>query len=269
MQNIIAFVSDFGLDDTWAGICHAVIHEACPQARIVNLAHQIPPFDIRKGAVVTASGVWQLPHAIHLAVVDPGVSGNRQNICIVTRRGTRLIGPDNGLLIPATWRSGGIAEAFAIVPSQLDRQPPSPTFHARDVLAPAAAALACGVDPRALGEPMTPDQLADAPFPRARLEADFVVAEALDVDRFGSVRIGISQDEMGSLGLSVGRVQLSVGHRVLDVPFSRTYAEVEAGQPVLLADASGWLTLAVRSGSAAERYGIEPGELARIRCLTG
>ena len=91
MQNIICFVSDFGLEDTWVGVCHAVIHRACPLARVVDLAHQIPPFDIRKGAAVAAAGVHQLPDAIHLVVVDPGVGGGRADLVLVTERGTRLV----------------------------------------------------------------------------------------------------------------------------------------------------------------------------------
>ncbi|MBN1459885.1 MAG: SAM-dependent chlorinase/fluorinase, partial [Armatimonadetes bacterium] len=147
MQSIICFTSDFGLGDTWVGMCHAVIYRACPQARVVDLAHDIDPFDIRKAAAVAASGVWQLPEAIHLVVVDPGVGGGRRDLCVVTKRGSVLVGPDNGVLVPAIWRAGGIESAFSIVPAQLNFQLPLATFHARDVLAPAAAALACGVEP--------------------------------------------------------------------------------------------------------------------------
>jgi len=139
VQSIICFVSDFGTDDTWVGVCHAVILRACPQARVVDLGHHVPAFDIRKGAATAAAGVFQLPDAIHLVVVDPGVGTGRRDICLMTHGGTTLVGPDNGVLIPASWRSGGIREAYVIDPGKIDFRSPLATFHARDVLAPAAA----------------------------------------------------------------------------------------------------------------------------------
>ena len=120
MQQIIAFASDFGLEDTWVGVCHAIILRACPMAQVVDLGHQLPPFDIRKAAATAAAGVYQLPDAIHLIVVDPGVGGGRRDLCIVTKNGTRLIGPDNGVLIPAALRAGGIESAFALDSAKVD-----------------------------------------------------------------------------------------------------------------------------------------------------
>lgn len=265
MQAIICFTSDFGLDDTWVGICHAMMHQACPQARIVNLSHLVPPYDVRKGAVIAASGVLQLPEAIHLVVVDPTVGGDRRDLVLVCERGTRLVGPDNGLLLPASWRAGGVAHAYAIEPEKLDRKRPLPTFHARDVLAPAAAALACGVEPSELGHPVDPASLTQSPFPPAHHENGTLLAEVLDVDRFGSVRVGVSDDEMRTNQLEGKTLELSFGHRMITVSFGRTFADVPEGEPVAIVDSSGWLTLAVRAGSAAERYGIEPGDPARVR----
>jgi len=265
LQAIICFVSDFGLDDTWVGVCHAVIHRACPQARVVDLSHLVPPFDIRKGAVVCASGVWQLPDAIHLAVVDPGVGGGRRDVCLVTKSGTRLVGPDNGVLLPATWASGGVAEAYAIDPSCLDYRAPLPTFHARDILSPAAALLASGVPPRKVGTAFDPAELEPAPFSSWRIESGEVAADVLDIDRFGSVRIGIAGGELPDAGLDVPTLELGFGHLSVRAPLATTFSDVPEGAPVALVDSSGWLTLAVRMGSASERYGIEPGHTARLK----
>lgn len=265
MQRIICFVSDFGLDDTWVGVCHAVIHRACPQARVVDLAHQLPPFDVRKGAAVAASGVWQLPEAIHLVVVDPGVGGGRRDLCLVTEKGTVLVGPDNGVLIPATWRAGGITEAYAIRAEAITSRPPLPTFHARDILAPAAAAVACGVEPRALGEAVDPADLAPAPFERSHPEGTALVAEVLDIDRFGSIRLGVEAADLDRAGAEGRPVELSFGHLTIKAPLARTFADVAEGDPVALVDSSGWVTLALRAASAAERWGIEPGARVRIR----
>lgn len=267
MQNIICFVSDFGLSDTWVGICRAVIFRACPMVHIVDLSHEIPPFDIRKGAAVAAAGVYQLPDAIHLVVVDPGVGGGREDLCVVTRGGTSLVGPDNGVLMPAAARAGGVAEAYAIESEQIDFHAPLATFHARDVLAPAAAALACGVEPSALGHPVDPAGLAPAPFSSSRVENGTVVAEVVDIDRFGSVRVSLSAIEIEAFGPRPERLELSFGHVVVDVPFGRTFSDVAEGEPVALVDSSGWLTLALRMESAADRYGVEPGAAVHVQAL--
>lgn len=264
MQTIIGFVSDFGLEDAWVGVCHAVIYRACPQARVVDLAHQIPAFDIRKGAVVASAGVWQLPDAIHLVVVDPGVGGGRRDLCLVTSEGTTLVGPDNGVLLPATWHGGGVAAAYAIDASKLAPGPPLATFHARDVLAPAAAALACGVEPASLGEPIDPESLAAPPFERAHRENGTIVTEVLDIDRFGSVRLGVYAEQFEDFGLTNERIEVTIGHLTMRVPLARTFSDVATGEPVCMLDSSGLLTLAIRLGSAAERYGVEPGDVVRV-----
>src|SRR5574340_30056 len=170
MHSIICFTSDFGMDDTWVGVCHAVINRACPQVRVVDLGHNAPPFDIRKVAAVAAAGVWQLPDAIHLAIADPGVGGGRRDLVVITGKRTLLVGPDNGVLVPATWRSGGIEAAYSIHAGHLDFHAPLATFHGRDVLAPAAALLACGVDVGAIGEPVDLATLTPAPFEQAHAE---------------------------------------------------------------------------------------------------
>lgn len=267
MQNIICFISDFGLEDTWVGVCHAVIHNACPQARVVDLGHQICPFDIRKAASVACSGVYQLPDAIHLIVVDPGVGGGRSDLCLVTTMGTRLVGPDNGVLIPAARRAGGIETAVVIDPDKIDFKAPLATFHARDVMAPAAAALACAVEPEALGHVVDEDSLVPAPFGPPVREGEHVVTEVVDIDRFGSVRVGIYDSELAPLGLAADQLEMAFGHAVIEVNVGSTYSDTGEGDTVALVDSSGWLTLAVRNGSAAERFGIEAGTRAHIRAL--
>ncbi|MHB9003954.1 MAG: SAM hydrolase/SAM-dependent halogenase family protein [Coriobacteriia bacterium] len=263
MQNIVCFVSDFGLSDGFVGVCHAVIASACPQARVVDLSHGVPPFDIRKGAAIAATGVFQLPEAIHLVVVDPGVGGGRKDVCIVTQQGTKLVGPDNGVLIPAAERGGGIAEAYSIDPAKIDFKPPLATFHARDVLAPAAAALACGVEPASLGRRIDAALLEPGPFGQCVLEGTSCVGEVVDVDHFGSIRLNVTRQEIEQMG-SPAELEFGFGHVLIDVPVGTTFSSVPDGEPVAVFDSSGWLTLALNSASAAERYGVEPGTPAHV-----
>ncbi len=265
MQALICFISDFGLDDTWVGVCHAVIHRACPQARVVDISHHVPAFDIRQGAVTATAAVHQVPDAIHLVVVDPGVGGGRKDLCIVTNTGTCLVGPDNGVLVPAARRAGGIAAAYAVDSSKVDFRSPLATFHARDVLAPVAAAVACGVEPSSLGERVDPGELAPAPFDECSQEGSWVVAEVLDADRFGSVRFNVPGDRLDALGLRVTELELGMGHNTIRVPLKATFSDVHEGEAVALVDSSGWLTLALNRGSARHRYGVETGMPVRIR----
>lgn len=263
MMPIICLVSDFGLDDTWVGVCHAVIARACPEGRVIDLAHHIPPYDVRTGSFVAASGVYQLPEAIHVVVVDPGVGGERRCVCIVTVEGTTLIGPDNGVLIPAASMVGGVDRAFEL---PVDAAV-SPTFHGRDVFAPSAAKVACGAAPADLWNEVDVATLAVAPFPECDKEGDYIRGEVLGMDRFGSVRLNIPAPRASELGLEGEMLEVGIGHNALAVPFRNTFSEVDAGDPLVMFDSSGWLTLSVNQGSAGDRYGVIPGSRVRVRAL--
>ncbi len=267
MQPIIAFVSDFGLEDTWVGVCHAVIHQRCPDARVVDLAHHIPPYDIWKGAVVAAAGTYQLPDAVHLIVVDPGVGEGRRDLCLVTARGTLVVGPDNGVLVPAAARSGGIAEAYVLDAHLLLVDQPLATFHGRDILAPAAAVLACGEPPSSLGERIEPDALVAAPFTPAHEENGYLVGVVLESDRFGSIRTSATAEDAVARGYIGRMLEVSVGHSRLAMLCGTTFSDVPEGDLIALVDASGWLTIAENTGSAFERLGVEPGTHVRILVL--
>jgi S-adenosylmethionine hydrolase len=254
LKPIVCFTSDFGLGDTWVGVVHAVMLADRPDLRVVDISHEIPPFDIRRGSIVASSGVVQLPGLVHLVVVDPGVGGPRRDVVLATANGTVLVGPDNG-----------VTAAVALEPGMVGRPDPLPTFHARDVLAPAAAEIAMGADPAGFGDAVDPAGLAEPPFPPARTEAGWVVGEVLDLDRFGSMRLSITPDDLDG-GLEPGALLgISSGHTTLHIPFGRTFADVPEGDPVALFDSSGWLTVAVNGASASERYGFDPGHPVRVR----
>src|SRR2546425_6959865 len=140
---IITFISDFGLEDWFVGVVHGVLHEICPDARVVDLNHAGEPGDIERAAfVLEASAPDFPPGTVHLAVVDPGVGTSRRALA-VHAHGQLFVGPDNGLL---EW---GLADREARIRSLTEdryfREPVSRTFHGRDVFAPVAAHLACGV----------------------------------------------------------------------------------------------------------------------------
>ncbi len=269
MHRMVCFVSDFGLDDAWVGVCHAIMLRRAPGVDIVDMSHQVPPFDIRKGAAVAAAAVSQIPDAVHLVVVDPGVGGARDDICIASRGGAFLVGPDNGVLLPAAARAGGVERVWAIDAAVLGLPEPSPTFHARDVLAPAAVHIASGGSPAEIGEAVEPASLVRAPFDGAVLDGDSLVCEVVDVDRFGSVRLTVTPIDLARIGRrGSSQLEVSFGHVALMLPLASTYSDVPRDEPLVLWDSSGWLTLAIRDGSAAERYGLAPAASVRLRFPT-
>ena len=268
MNRIVCFTSDFGLGDEWVGVVHAVMMVRAPDVRIVDVSHAVAPFDVRAGAVVAASAVAQLPGLTHLVVVDPGVGGTRRDLALVTGDGTILVGPDNGVLVAAALRAGGIDSVVELDPAAMGVVDPSPTFHARDVLGPAAALLATGTPLASLGGSVDPASLEPAPFAPARREPPFLVSEVLDIDRFGSVRIGVTAADVEG-DLSEGDpVEVSSGHTSLHLTFGRTFSDVPEGEPVAMFDSTGWFTVSVNAGSAAERYGFLPRNPVRLRLHT-
>jgi S-adenosylmethionine hydrolase len=240
------------------------MHRTCPEARVVDLDHGVAAFDVRKGAAVAASGAYQLPDAVHLVVVDPGVGGPRADLCIVTRSGGRLVAPDNGVALPAAERLGGVAAAYALDGSALGATTVAPTFHARDILAPTAAALACGADPAFLGKELDPASLVAGPFGDSRVEGGFVVGEVVDVDRFGSLRFNVTAERLSELGSGIERLEMWLGHNALTVPLAQSFFNVPEGDPVAVLDSSGWLSLAVNQGDASDRFGVSPGAHVRL-----
>src|SRR5262245_49795874 len=151
MTASIVFLSDFGYRNEWVGICHAVINRISPTSPIVDLSHGVPPLDVRGGAVLLVDSLpYVSEDAIVLAIVDPSV-GRDRDVAVETERGRLIVGPDNGLLSPAVAALGGVKRAVEITSPEVVLSPISPSFHARDVLAPAAAHLAAGLDLAQLG----------------------------------------------------------------------------------------------------------------------
>jgi S-adenosylmethionine hydrolase len=254
---VITFLTDYGRDDEFVGICHGVIARRCPQARILDLTHGIAPQDVRAGALALARALPYVPAGVHLAVVDPGVGGARRGVAAAAADGRRFVGPDNGLLWPALQASGGIAAAVDLARSPYRLQPVSATFHGRDVFAPVAAALAGGAELQRVGEPLDPATLEVLATPRPRREGDALVATVLALDHFGNVQLGAT---LADLGGAVTVVQ--VGDATARV--GRTFTDVAAGELVAFEDGQGALALAVNRGSAAQRLGIAAGDELRL-----
>lgn len=260
---LIAFLSDYGNLDEFVGVCHGVIARRCPAARVIDITHEIPPQDVRAGALVLADALPYIPAGVHLAVVDPGVGvegpAARRAVALRTAERQRLlVGPDNGLLTLAAERFGGVEEAVDIGGSRERLQPVSRTFHGRDLFAPVAAALAAGEPLEQLGDRFSPRELCRLELPLARVLDGMLVAHVLRADHFGNLILDASLEQLAKIGVRPGEplsVELAGG--VFPALYASTFAEVQAGELLLYEDSQHRAALAVNHGSAAERLGAD------------
>ncbi|MDP9067542.1 MAG: SAM-dependent chlorinase/fluorinase [Actinomycetota bacterium] len=264
-QDFVTFLSDYGLEDEFVGVCHAVMLRIAPHVRVIDVHHNILRQDIRHGAVVLRQSIPYLPESVHLAVVDPSVGSNRRAIALETGRGETFVGPDNGLLIPAAEESGGIRRAVELADRRFLLNPVSRTFQGRDVFAPAAAHIAAGVDPADIGPEIRVDDLVQLEIPEAWVHDDHLHAEVLQVDRFGNLQFNLGRGHLEKVSINTGgRCEVRVeGHR-LQIPFGDTFADVQAGEFVLIEDSYHYVSLAINKGDAAGRLRARPGSTAIV-----
>ncbi len=228
-MRVVTLLTDFGTQDPYVGIMKGTILGICPEARMVDLTHQVIPYQIPQAAfLLQESWRWFPEGTIHLVVVDPGVGSERRAIAMEAE-GHFFVGPDNGVfsLVPA----GEVREL-----TTADAE--SRTFHGRDVFAPAAARLAKGAKLSDLGGII---------LDPARLI--FAEATVLHIDRFGNV--------ITSLRPAPG-IAVRVGQETIR-RHARTYSEVPAGELFLIEGSSGYLEIALNQGSAGERLGAGVG----------
>lgn len=263
----ITFLSDYGYDDEFAGVCRAVIARIAPDATVIDLTHGIPRHGVERGAAVLASALPYTPAGIHVAVVDPGVGSPRHAVAVRAATEDRiLVGPDNGLLWPAIERLGGAVEAADVSLSDLRLEPISATFHGRDVFAPVAAHLARGASLSEAGERIDAESLIRIEAPEPAIEAGHIRARVVSVDRFGNSALDLAEGHLPRSGLRMGRpVAVDVAGSTRDAIFALTFADVPDGGLLLYEDSTGSLALAVNRGDAAAELGLEPGAEITLR----
>jgi hypothetical protein len=259
----VSLLSDFGLRDPSAGIMRAVVAGICPEASVVDLSHDVDKFAIRDGALLLWSAVPFLPVGAHVAVVDPGVGTARAGMALQTARGDFLVGPDNGLLMPAAARLGGITAVHLLEDPRYALPDVSSSFHGRDLFAPAGAHLAAGVPIEDLGRAVDPRRLLSLEWPRPEIRPGALRTQAIYLDTFGNVKLSALTDDIEAAlpGLRFGeRLLLRVGEgsarKEVPATWARTFGDVPEGATLLTADSYGRVAVSVHQGSAAEEYGI-------------
>ncbi len=262
----VTFLSDFGLQDDFVGTCHGVIKRIAPDAQIVDITHGIEPQAVLQGALVLANTLPYMPEGVHLAVVDPGVGGTRRGLALRDAVGRFYVGPDNGLLVPAAEKLGGVSAAWQLANAGYMLRPVSRTFHGRDVFAPAAAHLASGVDPAELGPKVEPASLVRLELPEPEVGEAMIRATVLYVDRFGNVQLNLSRADVESAGILPGRrVELDLGVDRYYATAARAFSDVRAGDIILYEDSYENITVALTHGNAAEMLLARAGQRITIR----
>lgn len=266
---IITLTTDFGLADPYVAAMKGVILSTNPQATIVDISHDVRPQRVEQGAFVLASAWPDFPAgAIHVAVVDPGVGGQRLALALQTEEAL-FLGPDNGILsaaLPDATReqaeAGGSpvplpagTRAVALTNERFHRRPVSPTFHGRDIFAPAAAHLSLGVPLEDMGEPAG-RIVALPPFRAASAAGGGLAGRVIHIDRFGNLVTDVRRDQMPR-----GPFQVEVGGRIVSGP-ADTFSE-GAGL-IALVGSAGYLEIALRDGNAAAELGVDIGQAVRV-----
>jgi S-adenosylmethionine hydrolase len=239
---VVTLVTDFGQSEYVAAM-KAAIWRHCPECRVVDVFHDVHHGEVLQGAHVLVKAVREFPEAVHIAVVDPGVGTTRRAVAVFAGD-LRLVGPDNGILEPATRGNDVVVRDI-----ELGSTPPSHVFHGRDLFAPAAARLARGDDPEEFTRP-GPPLLALTAYSHDRF-GDRLLTRVVHVDVFGNVQTPVPASEVADL-LTPGRVlDIRIADKDLPARAVRTYADLGSHELGVLASSSGHVEVAMREAPAA------------------
>jgi len=258
---VITLLTDFGSGDAYVGCMKGVIFSVCPNARVVDISHSIPKFNIRYGAFVLMQSFRYFPGGtIHVAVVDPGVGTCRRPLVIKTSR-YFFVGPDNGVLTLAA-AEDDVRRVVEIASEGYIISGPSKTFAGREVFAPVAAYIAKGVPLGEIGPEIDKFQVLSIPKPTAA--EDHVVGEVFVVDSFGNLVTNFRSSDV-ERRIELGRLlKVEVRGVVKDLPFASTYEDMERGQALTLVGSSGFLEISVNQGNASLVFKAKQGDPVKI-----
>lgn len=267
---VIALLTDFGTTDTYVGVMKAVMLGICPQVHLVDLTHAISPQDVRQAALVLGdSFAYFPPGTVFLVVVDPGVGSQRRQIAARVGSHT-FVAPDNGVLSYVIADAANTHCVELVNPAY--RLPfVSRTFHGRDIFAPAAAHLACGVPLESFGPPL--DSPVKLPFPAVTVGPKAIHGEVLYIDHFGNIVTSIGRLEWLDAASTL-RLTPRFGGDRCDIAAATTtvtlgscaiqgimpsYSANAPGELLALVGSAGWLEIAVNQGNAADGVAVTSG----------
>lgn len=261
----ISFLSDYGLTDEFVGVVHSVIRSIAPEVRVIDITHNIEPYDVRAGGLALVRCAEYLSPGVVVAVVDPAVGTARRPIAVEIGGGSSvLIGPDNGLLAPVVQLCGGPDRVIEIVDPEYRLSAEPGTFDGRDVFAPAAAHLCNGVDLAELGPAIDPISLFPAMIPLTREDEGRIHGEVLWVDRYGNAQLNVVASELEQFDEFVRLVMPEGGRTARRV---HTFASLGQGEFGLIVDSYGLITIVGDRRSAALELGLETASAVTIEAV--
>ena len=257
----IVFMSDFGLNNEWVGTCHLVMRRIAPESPVIDLSHLIPALNVLNGALLLADSVRFLPDdAVVLAAVDPRVGKDRY-VAVQAADGRMFVGPDNGLLSP-TLALTGIDKAVEITSPDVIVEPVAPSFRTRDILSPATAHLAAGMDIDDLGPTIEPETLVTLAAPEPEVERGKIACEVIDFNRFGNLTLNVREQHLAAADLNDGaHIAVETTSASAHARRAHTYGDFEQGEYGVIIDPRGWL-MVVRGNpaSAIQGLGVDVGD---------
>jgi len=262
----VSFLSDYGVSDEFVGVVKGVIADIAPHVTVVDLTHDIAPFDVRAGSLALARSISFVPEGVVLGVVDPGVGTQRRAIAVSVAGGRGiLVGPDNGLLSMAVALAGGADAAVELTNDEFHLVAPGATFAGRDIFAPVAAHLCNGVPLHAFGPSIDPALLMPGVIPLSRVDADGLTAEVTWVDRYGNCQLNVSPDDVAQWGdvLTVSRTSPTGEVITRSIRRTTSFDDIGAGLGLVL-DSYGMLAVCMRQRSAAEELRLAAGDAVRL-----
>lgn len=267
MHSHISLLTDYGLNDEFVGVMKSVLADMAPQARITDLTHGIPAFDVRAGSLALARAVQYVPAGIIIAVVDPGVGSARRAIAVEVAGGRGIfLGPDNGLLASGIAMAGGADRAFELSNTDLHLAAPGTTFAGRDVFAPVAAFLANGGELEDVGNEIDTASVMPGLVPVASDETHASYGSGLRcevtwVDAFGNCQLNVGPDDVAHFGEVL---RLVIGDDVRSARVVSHFADIDGGAIGAVIDSYGMVALAVDRGSASDALRITAGDAVLV-----
>jgi|UniRef100_A0A7J2U5U2 S-adenosylmethionine hydrolase len=264
---VIAFLTDFGYEDPYVAAMKGVTIDICPEAKVIDITHSVQSFDIDAAAFILFATYRYFPQGtIFVVVVDPGVGSERRPLLMVTRN-YYFVGPDNGVLTAAA-EDDGIEAVINLENDLRFRKPVSSSFHGRDIFAPVAASLACGVEPELFGsrQPIESIKRSTVGIYMSKISLNCAELRVIYIDKFGNVMLSQYYNSIANaLSISMGEeVSVYSGEKVFRAAAKKVFSIAKEGELVLYENSFGLAELAVNRGSAKELLNVTRGHVVKI-----
>jgi S-adenosylmethionine hydrolase len=258
---VIGFMTDFDVKDDAVGICKAVMLGIAPRATIVDITHQVTPFDIAQAGRFLAGSAPYFSHdAVFVAVIDPTVGSTRKAIIAKSKVGQYFVLPDNGMITQLADRDGLVGAREITNPAWMIGAKLSSTFHGRDIFSPAGAHLARGDDWTEAGPALDVANLVRLKNTTSAIDATGLHGQVIGTDGpFGNLVLNVPAESFAKLGYRLGdRVHVTIAGTDYTLPFVKTFSDVPVGDGLLYIDSRGRLSVGIDQGNFAEVHHVTP-----------